>query len=95
MHPYEVLKRPILTEKTDYQSDALHRYTFEVDGRANKHLVREAVETVFNVTVEAVRIINIHGKQRRFGRHMGQTPGWKKAIVTLAPGESISFFEGV
>ena len=95
MHPYEVLKRPILTEKSDYQSDALHRYTFEVDVRANKHLVRDAVQTVFNVTVEAVRIINVHGKQRRVGRHMGHTSGWKKAIVTLAPGESISFFEGV
>jgi large subunit ribosomal protein L23 len=95
MHPYEVLKRPILTEKTDYQSDALHRYTFEVDVRANKHLVRDAVQTVFSVTVQDVHIINVHGKQRRFGRHMGQTSGWKKAIVTLAPGESISFFEGV
>ena len=95
MHPYEVLKRPILTEKTDFQADALSRYAFEVDVRANKHQVHEAVETVFDVTVVNVNIMNVRGKRRRLGRSEGRTPDWKKAIVTLAPGDTISFFEGV
>ena len=95
MHSYEVLRRPILTEKTSYQADELGRYTFEVDVRANKQQIRSAVEGVFDVTVEQVRVMNVHGKTRRFGRHVGRTSEWKKAIVTLAEGESISFFEGV
>lgn len=95
MHPYEVLKRPILTEKTTLQADELDRYTFEVDVRANKHQVRQAVETIFDVEVQSVNIMNIRGKQRRHGRHVGQMANWKKAIITLAPGESISFFEGI
>ena len=95
MHPYEVLKRPILTEKTNYQADELSRYAFEVDIRANKVQVRQAVETVFEVTVLNVNIMNVRGKKRRLGRHEGRTPDWKKAVVTLAPGDSIAFFEGV
>lgn len=95
MHVYEVLKRPILTEKSAYQSDELNRYTFEVDVRANKHQVRQAVEEVFDVKVVDVNMMNVRGKTRRLGRHMGRRPSWKKAIITLADGESISFFEGV
>lgn len=95
MHVYEVLKRPVLTEKSNYQADALHRYTFEVDPRANKHQVRQAVEEIFKVTVANVNMMKVRGKNRRLGRHTGRTPDWKKAIVTVAPGESISFFEGV
>ncbi len=95
MHVYEILRRPVLTEKTSYLADELHRYTFEVDGRATKQLVQQAVEEIFDVHVERVNIMRVHGKTRRFGRLVGTTPEWKKAIVTLAPGESISFFEGV
>lgn len=95
MHVYEVLLRPILTEKGNYQVDKLGQYTFEVSTRANKIQVREAVETAFKVTVLDVSIMNIRGKQRRVGRRVGTTKAWKKAIVTLAPGQSISFFEGV
>lgn len=95
MDPYEVLKRPILTEKSSFQSDNLHRYTFEVDVRANKRQIRDAVEQVFNVQVLAVNVMNVRGKQRRWGRIVGRTKDWKKAIVTLAPGQSIQFFEGV
>jgi large subunit ribosomal protein L23 len=95
MHVYEILKRPVLTEKSNYQADALHRYTFEVHPRANKHQVREAVEQIFNVTVVSVNIMGVRGKQRRLGRYLGRTPDWKKAVVTVAPGQSISFFEGV
>lgn len=95
MDPYEVLKRPILTEKSSFQSDNLHRYTFEVDVRANKRQIRDAVEQVFNVQVLAVNVMNVRGKRRRWGRIVGRTKDWKKAIVTLAPGQSIQFFEGV
>ena len=95
MHIYDVLKRPIITEKTSLQAGALHRYTFEVDKRANKHLVKEAVETVFSVEVTAVNIMNVRGKSRRMGRRVGRTRDWKKAVVTLKPGQSIEFFEGV
>lgn len=95
MHIYEVLKRPIVTEKTSFQAGSLHRYTFEVDKLANKHMVKEAVEDIFDVEVTAVNIINVRGKTRRTGRQTGRTRDWKKAIVTLLPGQSIEFFHGV
>ena len=95
MHPYEVLKRPLLTEKTNTLSDTQNRYAFQVDTRANKLQVKEAVEQAFDVKVVAVNVINVPGKQRRLGRRVGHTPGWKKAIVTLASGQRIQLFEGV
>jgi large subunit ribosomal protein L23 len=95
MDPYEILKRPIVTEKSSFQSDSLNRYTFEVDVRANKRQIKEAVEQVFNVEVVGVNVMNVRGKQRRLGRIVGRTRDWKKAIVTLAPNNSIQFFEGV
>ena len=97
MHPYDILKRPIVTEKSNFQSDMLGQYTFEVDRRVNKHQVKQAVETVFNVTVERVRIINVPAKRaRRYGRRqVVRKSGWKKALVTLRPGDRIEFFEGV
>ncbi len=95
MNPYEILRRPILTEKSSLQSEHLNRYTFEVDCRANKHQIKDAVERVFNVQVLAVNVINVRGKQRRLGRIVGRTRDWKKAIVSLAPGQTIQFFEGV
>ncbi len=95
MHTYEVLKRPILTEKSNFQADALNTYTFEVDTRANRIQVAQAVEKIFDVTVLRVNVINVRGKRRRFGRFYSQSPEWKKAIVTLKAGDSISFFEGV
>jgi large subunit ribosomal protein L23 len=93
MHQYEVIKRPVITEKSNLQTDAYHRYTFEVDVRANKIQVAQAVAAIFKVTVLDVNIMNVRGKSRRVGRSMGKTPNWKKAIVTLAPGSSISFIE--
>jgi len=95
MDPYEILRRPIITEKSSFQSDNLDRYTFEVDVRANKHQIKEAVEQVFDVNVLSVNVINVRGKRRRWGRIEGRTKNWKKAIVTLRPGQSIQFFEGV
>jgi large subunit ribosomal protein L23 len=95
MDPYQVLIRPIITEKSSYQSDNLHRYTFEVDVRANKHVIKRAVEQAFNVDVVAVNVMRVRGKQRRWGRIVGRTKDWKKAVVTLRPGQTIQFFEGV
>jgi large subunit ribosomal protein L23 len=95
MELYQVLKRPIVTEKSNYLSDVLNRYTFEVDRRATKQLVREAVETIFEVEVVNVNIMNVRGKTRRFGRIQGRTSDWRKAIVTVAEGEEISLYEGV
>lgn len=95
MHVYDVIKRPVLTEKSNLQADTLNRYTFQVDPRANKVQIAEAVGEIFGVNVVKVNIINVRGKRRRMGRRVGMSPAWKKAMVTLAPGESISFFEGV
>jgi large subunit ribosomal protein L23 len=96
MNIYEVLKRPILTEKTDYQRDD-NQYVFEVARNANKHQIKEAVETIFDVQVASVNTMVMKPKRRRMGRKMAQTrSAWKRAVVTLAPGERIQeFFEGV
>jgi large subunit ribosomal protein L23 len=93
---YEVLKRPILTEKSDYQRDE-NQYVFEVDRQANKHQIKEAVETIFDVEVLAVNTMIMKPKRRRLGRKLIVTrPAWKRAVVTLAAGERIQdFFEGI
>ena len=94
MHLYEVLRRPLITEKnTALQVES--KYVFEVAGKANKPLVKQAVEKAFKVKVTAVNMITVPGKTRRVGRQLTQTPSWKKAIVTLKPGDKIEFFEGV
>jgi large subunit ribosomal protein L23 len=96
MHVYDVLKRPVVTEKTNAQADRVNQYTFEVDRRANKMQVRDAVETAFSVSVLSVRIVNIPAKKGHYGRLMvTKKPAFKKAIVTLAPGSTIQLFEGV
>ncbi len=95
MHLYEVLRRPVVTEKSSRQADELNQYTFEVDPRANKIQVKQAVEEAFGVTVLKVNIMRMPGKTRRFGRRLIRTPAWKKAVVTLAPGDRIELFEGV
>jgi len=73
----------------------VNQLIFEVDRRANKILVRNAIESIFKVKVLSVRLMNVKGKERRVGRNVGRKADWKKAIVRLAPGESIEFFEGV
>lgn len=96
MHVYDVLKRPVVTEKSGLQAEQNQQYSFEVDRRANKMQVKDAVETAFSVTVMEVNIINIPPKKGRYGRRIvTKKPGYKKAIVTLAPGNTIQFFEGV
>jgi len=96
MNVYQVLKRPIITEKSDYQRDE-RQYVFEVSRQANKHQIKEAVETLFDVRVDSVNTMIMKPKRRRLGRKMIVTrPAWKRAVVTLAPGERIqAFFEGV
>ncbi len=94
MHIHEILKRPIVTEKTTLQGEQ-GRYTFEVDRRANKHQIKEAVEKIFDVEVVSVNVINMPGKRHRYGRHISKAYPWKKATVKLAEGQSIGFFEGV
>lgn len=96
MHVYDVLRRPLMTEKSNRQGDESNQYTFEVDRRANKMQVKDAVETVFDVKVVNVNIINIPAKMGRYGRNViTKKPAWKKAVVTLAPGNTIQMFEGV
>ena len=96
MNVYQVLKRPILTEKTDLQRDD-NQYVFEVNRRANKHQIKEAVETIFDVRVLAVNTMNMKPRKRQLGRkEIVARPAWKRAVVTLAPGERIQeFFEGI
>lgn len=95
MHFYEVLKRPMSTEKSNINAES-NKYTFEVDSRANKNQIKEAVEKAFKVKVLAVNVMNMPPKRGRWGRHQVRRSGvWKRAIVTLAPGERISIFEGV
>jgi large subunit ribosomal protein L23 len=95
MDSYQVLKKPLVTEKGAKQKEQANQIAFEVDRRANKILVRNAVENIFKVKVLGVKVINVKGKERRIGRNVGKKPDWKKAIVRIAPGETIEFFEGV
>jgi large subunit ribosomal protein L23 len=95
MTPYDILKRPVITEKSTIQKEANNQLTFEVDRRANKVEIRRAVEQIFSVRVMDVRTMQMKGKAKRFGRTLGMRRNWKKAIVTLAQGEHVEFFEGV
>lgn len=97
MHIYEVLRRPIITEKSTRLQDESNQYAFEVDRRANKLLVKQAVEERFDVEVTEVNIITVKAKTRRRSRNSTavRVPSWKKAIVTLRSGERITLFEGV
>ena len=94
MHLYEVLRRPVITEKSTVLQ-ALNKYAFEVAGEATKHQVKQAVEKAFNVQVTAVNVMTVSGKRRRVRGREVLGPSWRKAIVTLKPGDKIGFFEGV
>ena len=94
MHLYEVLRRPLITEKNT-MLQAQGKYAFEVAAEANKHQIKEAVEKAFKVKVMAVNVMTVPGKTKRVGRRMVLTPSRKKAIVTLKPGDKIELFEGV
>lgn len=94
MHLYEVLRRPLITEKSTLLQEQ-NRYVFEVAHGAAKHQIKEAVEAAFKVKVVKVNVMTVHGKMRRVGRRQVMTSPWKKAVVTLEPGQKIGFFEGV
>ena len=89
---YDVIIRPIITEKASSLVENL-QYTFEVDRRANKSEIKEAVEKIFNVNVVEVRTINVHRKAKRMQRYEGFKSAYKKAIVRLAAGQTIDVFE--
>lgn len=92
---HDVIERPIVTEKSALAREGANVATFRVDPKATKHDIRRAVEQLFNVKVERVRTMQQQGKWKRMGKFVGRKPTWKKAIVELAPGQSIEFFEGV
>ena len=105
MHPYEVLLRPLITEKTQWQVGyEKPQYCFEVDARANKAQIKEAVELAFNVSVTRVNVVNMPAKRRRSPRsritgrkaaHILRSSSWKKAVVQVSEKDRIPLFEGV
>ena len=92
---HHLIKGPIITEKTHTLREANNKLTLKVDVKANKIEIRQAIEALFKVKVLAVNTIKMMGKKKRLGRNEGKRPDWKKAIVTLAPGEKISGYEGL
>ena len=95
---YDVIRRPLVTEKSNYQHKKLHQYSFEVTGDATRTLVKDAVETLFDVTVVRVNIMKTSAKRTRRARSrrlLVRDSGFKKAIVTLAEGSTLEIFEGV
>jgi len=94
MHLYEVLRRPLITEKNTVLQ-AQNKYAFEIADGANKPIIKQAVEKAFKVKVTGVNVVTMQGKTKRVGRRQVHTNPWKKAIVTLKPGDKIEFFEGV
>ena len=94
MIAHDIIRRPLITEKTTIQKDEFNQVSFEVAPKANRIEIKRAIEDVFNVRVATVRTMQIRGKQKRRGRIPGRRRNWKKAVVTLMPGERIEFFEG-
>ncbi len=95
MNVHDVILRPVVTEKSTIARELANVVTLAVDPRANKHQIKQAVEQLFSVNVTEVRTMKMHRKTRRLGKFVGRKPEWKKAIVTLAEGQSIEFYEGV
>jgi large subunit ribosomal protein L23 len=97
LQAHGILMRPLITEKAQVLASGEHvkKYTFEVDLRANKLQIKDAVELAFNVRVDGVNTSIVKGKRKRYGRRESLMPDWKKAVVTLAPGEKIELIEGV
>ena len=95
MERYDIIRGPLVTEKTTLQKELNNQVTFKVDKRANRVEIKDAVERNFNIKVKQVRTVQVKGKVKQRGRIIGKRPDWKKAIVTLMPGQKIEFFEGV
>lgn len=94
MNEYDIIIRPIVTEKSTLAKEVSNQYAFEVARDANKIEIAKAIEQLFKVKVLAVRVMNMEGKKRKVGRSSGKRPDWRKAIVKLSPKDKISFFEG-
>ena len=94
MNRFEIIKRPLDTEKLDRMRDRENKFAFEIDLKANKTEVKQAVEQLFKVKVVTIKTAIVRGKFRRIGRNEGRRPNWKKAIVTLKEGDAIQLFEG-
>ncbi|MCP3876327.1 MAG: 50S ribosomal protein L23 [Desulfobacteraceae bacterium] len=95
MKQYDIIRGPLVTEKTTLQKELNNQVTIKVDKRANRVEIKDAVEKSFNTKVKQVRTIQVKGKVKQRGRIIGKRPDWKKAIITLMPGQRIDFFEGV
>lgn len=95
MNLHEIIQKPLVTEKSNIGREEGNVVTLAVDPRANKHEIANAVEQLFDVSVLEVRTMRMPRKSRRVGKFMGRKPEWKKALVRLAEGQSIEFFEGV
>ncbi len=93
--PYDIIRKPVMTEKS-YDALMTRKYTFLVDPKANKHEIKQAIETIFGVKVDKVNTLRQHGKVKRQGIHSGLTPETKKAFVTLKPdSKGIEFFDNL
>jgi large subunit ribosomal protein L23 len=90
---FEIIKRPVISEKSTALAEVANRYVFEVDSTASKPEIKTAVEQLFKVKVKAVNTIVMHGKNKRAGRFEYKRSNWKKAIITLAPGQKIELFQ--
>ncbi|MEE8302267.1 MAG: 50S ribosomal protein L23 [Candidatus Tectomicrobia bacterium] len=95
MDYYQIIKRPLITEKGMQANEAYNTVVFEVDRRSNKMQIKQAVEALFQVSVLRVNTLNMQGKKKRVRSREGRRPNWKKAYVTLRDGDTITFFEGV
>lgn len=94
MKEYDIVVRPIVTEKSSLLKESANRYAFEVQRDANKIEIRKAVEKLFKVKVLSVSVVKVMGKKKRVGRFSGKQPDWKKAYVKLSPKDKITIFEG-
>lgn len=94
MDARQIILAPIVTEKSTIDRERNNRYAFRVHPEAGKGQIARAVEEIFGVRVTSVRTMNMAGKKKRLGRNLGRTSSWKKALVTLAEGDSVDFFEG-
>ena len=95
MIPHDIIRRPVITEKSNLQKETVNQVTFEVASKSNRVDIKSAVEHIFNVKVAGVRTVNVKGKVKRRGRTIGKRRNWKKAIVSLMPGQRIEFFDGI
>ncbi|MBF0210089.1 MAG: 50S ribosomal protein L23 [Desulfamplus sp.] len=95
MIEYDIIRKPIQSEKSNVQKERSNQLTFEVAPSANRVEIKNAIEKIFNTKVKSVNTINVKGKLKRRGRILGKRRDWKKAIVRLMPGQRIDFFEGV